>query len=265
MEMTRAVVAAYSPCGSTMAVARAVARGTGLPTVELDLARSAPGERHLGPDELVVVAAPTHGGHLSDRARERLAPLAGAFSPAVAVAAYGDRDPGDTAYEIQELARAGGMVPVAAVEAPCAHVMVEALGAGRPTEGDLAVLEGFGAELAASLVGNGGPLGRHLPLEPGDGATLDRLELGFHGACDPSACVGCGACAHACPGGCIPVDEPYLTDTSRCDGCCACIAVCPVGARHLDDGIRLAAMEETYTALWPGPHPPRLHLGDVVA
>lgn len=265
MDLARAVVAAYSPCGSTMAVARAVARGTGLPVTELDLARSDPEGRHFAPDELVVLAAPTYGGRLSARAEERMAPLAGAFSPAVAVAAYGDRDPGTCAYEIQELARAAGMAPVAAIEAPCTHVMVAALGAGRPSVADLAVLEGFGAEVAASLGGDGGPFGRHLPLEPRTGADPDCLELGFHGVCDPSACVGCGACAHACPGGCIPVDEPYLTDTSRCDGCCACIAVCPVGARHLDDGLRLAAVEETYTALWNGPHRPRLWLGDVVA
>lgn len=52
--------------------------------------------------------------------------------------------------------------------------------------------------------------------------------------CDRSKCTGCGACADACPKGCIELrhdDNGFLhsyVDETRCVGCKRCIQVCPV-------------------------------------
>lgn len=52
--------------------------------------------------------------------------------------------------------------------------------------------------------------------------------------CDRSKCTGCGACADACPKGCIELrhdDNGFLhsyVDEKRCVGCRRCIQVCPV-------------------------------------
>ena len=260
MEPSSATVAAYSPCGSTAAVCRAVAEGTGLAWDERDLARGTRPEP-VDPGTLVVLGAPVAGGAVPALGLERLGRVHTAFSPCVLVCAYGDRDPGHGLHDLEAIAPGLGLVPVAAVLAPVRHVMVPALGAGRPTADDLAAYRSFGAAVASALRDAGGLFDLAPPPLPPASCPPERLELGFTAECDPAACVGCGACAGACPAGCIPADEPYLTDTARCDGCMACIGVCPVRARSLSDPARLAAVRERCVAGWEGPHRPRLVMG----
>ncbi len=45
------------------------------------------------------------------------------------------------------------------------------------------------------------------------------------------ACIGCGTCADACPGGCISTDDiPCVIDQAQCLCCGSCAEACPVGA-----------------------------------
>lgn len=44
-------------------------------------------------------------------------------------------------------------------------------------------------------------------------------------------CISCGACASACPVGCISQGaEHYEIDPQTCIECGTCASVCPVGA-----------------------------------
>ena len=44
-------------------------------------------------------------------------------------------------------------------------------------------------------------------------------------------CISCGACASACPMGCISSgDSKYKIDENVCIDCGTCAGVCPVGA-----------------------------------
>ncbi|MEJ2671335.1 MAG: 4Fe-4S binding protein, partial [Deltaproteobacteria bacterium] len=49
---------------------------------------------------------------------------------------------------------------------------------------------------------------------------------------DPDICNGCGACARACPQGCISGQKkkPHTIDASVCIRCGMCMDECPVGA-----------------------------------
>lgn len=96
------------------------------------------------------------------------------------------------------------------------------------------------------------------------------MEIAMERLCESALCTGCGACAAACPAGCIrmiPDAEGFLrpeTDTERCTSCGRCRAVCPVlavpasadtvpdawAAVHTDDGIRGASTSGgVFTAL----------------
>ena len=44
------------------------------------------------------------------------------------------------------------------------------------------------------------------------------------------ACIGCGACAEACPEKCIAKGDPYVIDQSHCLRCGICLEACPVQA-----------------------------------
>ena len=44
-------------------------------------------------------------------------------------------------------------------------------------------------------------------------------------------CISCGACASACPVGCISQgDERFVIDASACIDCGTCAGTCPVAA-----------------------------------
>jgi NAD-dependent dihydropyrimidine dehydrogenase PreA subunit len=58
--------------------------------------------------------------------------------------------------------------------------------------------------------------------------VLPFLQL--HPRLIPSACIGCGRCAEACPNQVITSGRPPTFDLDHCIGCLCCVEVCPQGA-----------------------------------
>ena len=53
----------------------------------------------------------------------------------------------------------------------------------------------------------------------------------MHPVINTDDCIGCGACADACPMGVIEVEDvATVADADSCVGCEACLGACPVEA-----------------------------------
>ena len=69
---------------------------------------------------------------------------------------------------------------------------------------------------------------------------------------NPSACINCGKCAHACPAA-LPVDKLVRIRSVECNACMACIAACPA-----ESALRLS-LQPART-----PDPARLRFGGAI-
>lgn len=223
---------AFSPCGGTLAVLRAIGAGLEGQARELDLTLPAArkSSHSFGPDDLVVIGFPVYGGRLPRTAGDVFATLQGRETPVVLAAVYGNRHYEDAILEMQREAEARGFVPIAAAAALAEHVYVEEVARGRPDAADVDILSGFGRAVAAYARSMGSP-GEEAFVAPGEFPY--RKETMRVGATPKTgeSCTRCGHCAAICPSGAIPASAPDTADTEVCIMCMACVKKCPVQAR----------------------------------
>lgn len=255
MSEYRWVIAHFSPTGTTLKVARAIAGGSGCPSREVDL--SAPvTPQSLDENEILLVAAPVFGGRIPGIALERLKQLNGRGRKAVAAAVYGNRAFDDALLELKDVLEELGFALIAAGAFIAEHSIIRSIAAGRPDARDLETAAGFGRAVMEKLA-QADPTSVDVPGDPGYRENIPGVSP-HHPSAD-GKCVSCGLCARLCPLGAIPADHPAETDGSKCINCMRCVSVCPQKARSLPAPM-LAGAEKMLTAAASVPRQAELFL-----
>lgn len=248
-------IISFSPTGTSARVAAALAQGmseTGCPdVVTLDCTRAPLPAVTLGRTDLAIVAAPVYGGKMAPLAKKRMESIKGDSTPCVLLCLYGNRAFEQAPADMADMARARGLVPVAAAAFIGEHSYSTPhtpIAAGRPDSDDLEQARRFGTLIAASLRQRGpvpvdAALMRDEPSSPQSIANFRSFVAEYQRSrqenpkplvpeLDATLCNGCGRCASLCPAGAIDPDT-LAVDPSKCIKCCACVKGCVQGARSL--------------------------------
>ena len=158
MKTEKLYVIAFSPTGTSRAVASAIASGTGICNTEyIDLGKPGPKPEITLPENAVaVISVPVYGGMAAPVAMERLAGIKGVGTPAVLVAVYGNRSYGKALEQLPVFAAESGFVPVAAGAFVGEHsysTPSRPIAEGRPDGSDIACAEALGRAVSEKLFG----------------------------------------------------------------------------------------------------------------
>ena len=239
----------FSPTGTSARIAAAVAAGAGMSSRVIDVTRDEDCNLVFDPDDLVIIAAPVYGGHMSPKAAERMSGMVGNGAKCVLVAVYGNRAFENALVDMSDFAEAHGFVPVAVGAFIGEHsysTAVHPIAAGRPDAADIAFAERFGKDIACRL--ESGALRRvdvttisDQPSSPESLAMFKSFVAEYQQRkksaggvllpqIDMELCGNCGICVDVCPTHAISADCRNI-DPARCIKCCACVKSCPDSAR----------------------------------
>jgi ferredoxin len=180
-------------------------------------------------------------------AAEYLGTMTGHQTPAVVVVVYGNRACDDALRELSDIARAAGLLPIAAGAFIGEHSFSTAetpLAPGRPDARDIAQARAFGVRIREKLAPLNGAADAAPVRVPGHFPYRERMRL-FEKppATSDELCSRCGECVPVCPKGAIDAEDPTRTDREKCIFCCACIKICPEKARFTQDAEVLRIIE----------------------
>jgi ferredoxin/flavodoxin len=236
----------FSPTGTTQRVCEAIAGALSSETpTRIDLTKPQTATVQLGKVDVLVVGVPVYASRMPALAKERISKAletVPAKTPVIAVALYGNVDVGAGLKQLVDLLTEKGLIVVGAGEFVGMHYFKQFHGLtpsgtmNRPDADDLAVATALG--VAVLKKGFGGAMSClaevqavKVPLK--FKFTSEERVLGLLGASVPDAgkCTRCGACARACPVGCIDPETLVGKVGYGCLGCGNCQRVCPSKAR----------------------------------
>lgn len=238
----------FSPTGTTRRTAEtyteSLARELAPERIEtLDF--GLPGSREeipaFGREDFLILGLPVYAGRVPNVLRSYIAGLRGEGTPAVLLALYGNRSPGDALAELRELLGEGGFRVIGAGAFIGEHSFSRMLAKGRPDARDLAEIRRFASALAAKF--RAGDFSEEYPVPGTLPLTGYYTPLGEDGQpvnflkakpATSEACTRCGLCVRLCPMDSIRKDDPSAVP-GICIKCCACVKACPQGAKSFED------------------------------
>ncbi len=221
----------FSATYTTRKIVRTIAKQIGEGITEYDITQSGPDTDKIFDNEsLLIVGMPVYAGRIPAKAAEALKRFKGNGTPAIIVCVYGNRDYDDALLELKDIAELNGFKVISAGAFIAQHSIFPKVGAERPDEEDMDIIENFAdksAEICRSVadpdslqevnVEGNRPykIPGNVPLKP----RGNRY------------CNECGTCVKLCPVQAIDENTPRRTDKVKCISCGRCIVVCPQKAR----------------------------------
>ena len=173
--------------------------------------------------------------------------MQGSDTPCVYVAVRGDTEPAGFYWSMDDLAKARGFRPVAAVAAVAEHTLMPTVSHARPDADDAKLLNEYGLKALAQA-----NAGKTLSKIPGERGPIP--DFAFFPITDADTCINCGQCAENCPAGAISEADLVTQDDSLCICCSACAHVCPVDARTMGDARARELLHQAATVTFAGLH-----------
>ena len=220
------------------------------------------------PEDLVIFACPTYAGKLPNKLLPFIQNnLTGNGASAIALVTFGNRSFDNSLAELAHTLKKNNFKVIGAAAFVTPHAFSHTLGAGRPDEEDLALIQEFAMKLQNKLqLSSGAPLSAPInaprptsPLKiPGTWDAPYYTPLGIDGnptvflkakPATNSNCNNCGLCAKLCPMAAINPNNPAEVP-GTCIKCHACVNHCPTAAKYFDDPAFLShkqMLESTYT------------------
>ena len=192
--------------------------------------------------DLVVVGLPVYAGRVPNVLLKYLNTIKGNGALAVAVVVYGNRDYDDALIELKDILESHNFTVIAAGAFVGEHSFSKTLGANRPDERDMVILNDFANQIYSKLqaqdtfrkidVKGNKPYKKYYVPKDENGEPVKDFRMITPNTNDD--CIDCKLCAEVCPMGSINFDDVSQID-GICIKCCACIKKCPAQAKFFDD------------------------------
>jgi len=192
--------------------------------------------------DLVVVGLPVYAGRVPNVLLKYLNTIKGNGALAVAVVVYGNRDYDDALLELKDILASHKFTVIAGGAFVGEHSFSKTLGANRPDEKDMIIVNEFANQIYSKLqaqdtlrnidVKGNKPYRKYYMPKDENGDPIKDFRLVTPKTNDE--CTDCKLCAEVCPMGSIDFEDPFQIN-GICIKCGACIKKCPTQAKYFDD------------------------------
>lgn len=257
----------FSGTGTTQKVVTTIAKDISdkfsLPYEEysFNLPKAREREMHFLENDLVILGVPVYAGRVPNLIMPYIQNMVfGDHTLAIPVVLFGNRNFDDGLIELRNLMASNGFSPIAAGAFVGEHSFSKILGAGRPDDEDMRLVQELAekaaekieslAEIPDTIVEVDGCEPIRPYYTPRDKAGNPVNILKAKPVTDLEKCSNCRLCAELCVMGSIEKADVTKV-TGKCIKCCACIKKCPTGAKYFDDTNYLYHqhdLEEVYSA-----------------